>query len=90
MGSPSAKNVTPPPVVLGINPSASLALAETVTVEPVATKLPAEGAVRLTVGAAPTAELTFKLIVVESKVVTPSLAVARASSVWGPPPAVTV
>ena len=58
--------------------------------EPVATKLLADGAVRLTVGAAPTAELTFKLIVVESKVVTPSLAVARASSVWAPPPAVTV
>ena len=77
-------------MALGINPSASLALAETVTVEPVATKLLADGAVRLTVGAAPTAELTFKLIVVESKVVTPSLAVARASSVWAPPPAVTV
>lgn len=73
-----------------MKPSVSLAVAVIVTADPVLTKELLDGEEIVTVGAVPTAVPTVKLKVAESKVVVPSLAVARARMVWAPTVAATV
>ena len=73
-----------------MNPSLSLAVAETVTGVPTAITSDALGVVSATVGAVPTAAATLRVNVTESNVVVPSLARARATSEYAPGAAVIV
>lgn len=85
IGSPSTKNVTPPPALLGINPSESDAVAVTRMFVFRETVAPDVGAVRVTTGG--TFEgtgLATVIIVGAESVTTPSVVVALATTLREP------